>query len=53
MEAARFADWRANLAVLGIPFMDVVRVLVAILLLGNVSFETRPGDEAYDIEVRA
>ena len=24
-DAARFADWKSNLAVLGIPFMDVVR----------------------------
>ena len=38
-EEERFKDWTDNLAVLGIPFMDVVRVLVSILLLGNVSFE--------------
>ena len=24
-DASRFADWKSNLAVLGIPFMDVVR----------------------------
>ena len=34
-DAKRFADWKCNLAVLGIPFMDVVRVLSAILLLGK------------------
>ena len=34
-DAKRFADWKSNLAVLGIPFMDVVRVLSAILLLGK------------------
>ena len=34
-DAQRFADWKSNLAVLGIPFMDVVRVLSAILLLGK------------------
>ncbi len=50
-EAARFAEWRANLAVLGIPFMDVVRVLAAILLLGNVAFETRVGEDSFDVEV--
>jgi hypothetical protein len=30
-DAQRFADWKASLSVLGIPFMDVVRVLVPIL----------------------
>ncbi len=40
-ESARFAEWRSNLSVLGIPFMDVVRVLSAILLLGDVRFESR------------
>jgi dachs protein len=44
-DAERFAEWRANLAVLGIPFMDVVRVLAAILLLGNIDFVPRPGDD--------
>ena len=34
-DAKRFADWKSNLAILGIPFMDVVRVLSAILLLGK------------------
>ena len=29
-DAQRFADWKASLSVLGIPFMDVVRVLVII-----------------------
>ncbi|KAI1301352.1 Unconventional myosin-VIIb [Halotydeus destructor] len=37
-DAVRFAAWKTALAVLGIPFMDVVRVLAAILLLGNVHF---------------
>lgn len=37
-DAQRFAEWKANLAVLGIPFMDVLRVFAAILLLGNVEF---------------
>jgi len=34
----RFKEWKANLDVLGIPFMDVTRVIAAILLLGNVEF---------------
>ena len=34
----RFTQWKANLVVLGIPFMDVVKVMAAILLLGNVEF---------------
>jgi len=50
-ESARFAEWRSCLAVLGIPFMDVVRVLAAILLLGNVSFESRGGEDAFDVEI--
>lgn len=34
----RFEAWKACLGVLGIPFFDVVRVLAAVLLLGNVTF---------------
>ncbi|XP_075226131.1 unconventional myosin-IXb-like dachs [Lycorma delicatula] len=37
-DAARFQAWKACLGVLGIPFLDVVRVLAAVLLLGNVQF---------------
>ena len=40
-DAKRFADWKSNLAVLGIPFMDVVRVLSAILLLGKFTKKMR------------
>ena len=63
-DAARFADWKSNLAVLGIPFMDVVRVFASILLLGNVEFvagsgnpdnpetdETAAGGGGYDVEI--
>lgn len=32
------------LSVLGIPFLDVVRVLAAVLLLGNVQFADRVGN---------
>lgn len=31
--------------VLGIPFLDVVRVLAAVLILGNVNFTDGPGVE--------
>lgn len=37
-DAARFAAWKACLGILGIPFIDVVRVLAAVLLLGNINF---------------
>ena len=37
-EEKRFEDWKENLAVLGIPFMDVIRVMSTVLLLGNVQF---------------
>ena len=36
---------------LGIPFMDVVRVLASILLIGNVEFAPRGSDDAYDVEI--
>lgn len=41
-DAARFQQWKTCLGVLGIPFLDVVRVLAAILLLGNVTFVDNP-----------
>jgi len=50
-DADRFEQWRSSLAVLGIPFMDVIRVLSAILLLGNVRFTPRVGDDAFDVEI--
>ncbi|KAH8335221.1 hypothetical protein KR067_004107, partial [Drosophila pandora] len=37
-DAARFQAWKTCLGILGIPFLDVVRVLAAVLLLGNVHF---------------
>ncbi|CAH0729426.1 unnamed protein product, partial [Brenthis ino] len=37
-DGARFLAWKSCLGVLGIPFLDVVRVLAAVLLLGNVHF---------------
>lgn len=45
-EGARFAAWRTCLGVLGIPFLDVVRVLAAVLLLGNVTFTEGAEGEA-------
>ncbi|KAK9305960.1 hypothetical protein QLX08_003197 [Tetragonisca angustula] len=44
-DAIRFQAWKACLGVLGIPFLDVVRVLAAVLILGNVGFTDRPGME--------
>lgn len=38
-DATRFEAWKSCLSVLGIPFMDVVRVLAAVLLLGNIRFD--------------
>lgn len=46
---AKFEKWRASLVTLGIPFLDVLRVLVAILLLGNVEFVDGEGG---DLEVK-
>ncbi|XP_054159659.1 uncharacterized protein LOC128957868 [Oppia nitens] len=37
-DAIRFEAWKSCLSVLGIPFLDVVRVLAAVLLLGNITF---------------
>lgn len=37
-DMARFQAWKNCLSILGIPFLDVVRVLAAVLLLGNVQF---------------
>uniref|UniRef100_A0A1Y1LI47 Myosin motor domain-containing protein n=3 Tax=Photinus pyralis TaxID=7054 RepID=A0A1Y1LI47_PHOPY len=37
-DSLRFQAWKTCLGVLGIPFLDVVRVLAAVLLLGNVQF---------------
>ncbi|XP_037301491.1 LOW QUALITY PROTEIN: unconventional myosin-IXb, partial [Manduca sexta] len=51
-DAARFHAWKTCLVILGIPFLDVVRVLAAVLLLGNVQFientegGAEPGGEA-------
>lgn len=39
----RFEAWKSCLSVLGIPFMDVARVLAAILLLGNIQFDNGGG----------
>ncbi|XP_044001264.1 unconventional myosin-IXb isoform X2 [Aphidius gifuensis] len=44
-DAVRFQAWKACLGVLGIPFLDVVRVLAAVLILGNVEFTDGPGLE--------
>ena len=43
-DALRFEAWKSCLSVLGIPFMDVVRIFAAILLLGNVPLSPSPGN---------
>ncbi|XP_076338486.1 unconventional myosin-Va-like isoform X2 [Tachypleus tridentatus] len=45
-DSSRFDAWKTCLSVLGIPFMDVVRVLASVLLLGNIQFVDGPGEEA-------
>ncbi|XP_031571952.1 unconventional myosin-XV-like [Actinia tenebrosa] len=40
-----FEKWRGGLSTLGIPFTDVLRILAAILLLGNVQFVEGEGLE--------
>uniref|UniRef100_A0A0A9W116 Unconventional myosin-Va n=1 Tax=Lygus hesperus TaxID=30085 RepID=A0A0A9W116_LYGHE len=44
-DAARFQQWKTCLGILGIPFLDVVRVLAAVLLLGNIVFVDSGGVE--------
>uniref|UniRef100_T1IKQ6 Myosin motor domain-containing protein n=1 Tax=Strigamia maritima TaxID=126957 RepID=T1IKQ6_STRMM len=44
-DASRFEAWKSCLSVLGIPFSDVVRVLAAVLLLGNIQFIESKGVE--------
>ena len=56
-DARRFTAWKACLGVLGIPFLDVVRVLAAVLLLGNLQFhESSNGGgqcETHEAELKA
>lgn len=55
-DGARFQAWKACLGVLGIPFLDVVRVLAAVLLLGNIQFVDGQGlevDVKGDVELKA
>ncbi|KAL8600885.1 hypothetical protein ACOMHN_045023 [Nucella lapillus] len=40
-----FEAWKSSLAVVGIPVWDVLRVLAAVLLLGNIHFEDTAGLE--------
>lgn len=49
-DAARFQAWKTCLGILGIPFLDVVRVLAAILLLGNVRFVDGQKLEKLEVE---
>ncbi|KAL4708682.1 hypothetical protein ACJJTC_010627 [Scirpophaga incertulas] len=49
-DAARFHAWKTCLGILGIPFLDVVRVLAAVLLLGNAQFADGAGAGACDLD---
>ncbi|CAL8122354.1 unnamed protein product [Orchesella dallaii] len=51
-DAKRFFDWKAALGVLGIPYLDVVRVLAAVILLGNVQFVESSSCLDVDVEVK-
>ncbi|KAL5018662.1 hypothetical protein ScPMuIL_004384 [Solemya velum] len=44
-DTARFEAWKSSLSVLGIPLSDVLRILAAVLLLGNIEFVEGPGLE--------
>jgi myosin heavy subunit len=55
---SKFADGNARVCyvagVLGIPFLDVVRVLAAVLLLGNLQFHDNNGTcETHEAELKA
>ncbi|XP_047993590.1 unconventional myosin-IXAa isoform X1 [Leguminivora glycinivorella] len=54
-DATRFLAWKTCLGILGIPFLDVVRVLAAVLLLGNVQFAdgAEGAETAGDAELQA
>ena len=45
----RFNTWKANLVILGIHCMDVLKVMAAILLLGNVNFHEGNGGLELDM----
>lgn len=38
MDKTLFAQFKSALSILGIPFSDIMRILAAVLLLGNVRF---------------
>ena len=35
----KFVDWKTSLSILGITYQDVMKILTACILLGNVEFE--------------
>lgn len=47
-DVTRFQAWKSCLSVLGIPFLDVVRVLAAVLLLGNIQFDQQEQSSSKD-----
>ena len=44
----KFADWKASLSILGITYQDIMQILIACILLGNVEFEDQ-GD--YNVQI--
>ena len=44
----KFADWKAGLSILGITYQDIMQILIACILLGNVEFKDQ-GD--YNVQI--
>ncbi|XP_077867998.1 unconventional myosin-X-like [Saccoglossus kowalevskii] len=44
-DCQKFQVWKSSLQILGIPFSDVMRILAAIMLLGNIEFVESDGLE--------
>ena len=44
----KFADWKAGLSILGITYQDILQILIACILLGNVEFEEEGG---YNVQI--
>ncbi|XP_017493376.1 PREDICTED: myosin-IIIa-like, partial [Rhagoletis zephyria] len=52
-DVTRFQAWKSCLSVLGIPFLDVVRVLAAVLLLGNIQFDQQEQRQKKELQAVA
>ena len=44
----KFGDWKASMGILGITYQDIMQILIACILLGNVEFEDQ-GD--YNVQI--